>query len=129
MTAIQTVSRRTQGPPLCKPLAEVPSSRAAFLEAFPCLNPFSATSLSSIQQPLQELLLMPLDELRQVVPLDVPARSLDLFLCQAARGEPVLGVQAAGWRCNHSTHCGNMHLGCSHAEPCSLQPTAHAVSV
>ncbi len=78
-----------------EPLPEAPSSRVAFLETFPCLNPFTAAGLGARQCSLQELLHRPVDELRKLVP-DVPARSLNLFLCQAAWGKPVRGLQASG---------------------------------
>ncbi len=84
------------------PLTEAPSSRVAFLETFPCLNPFTAASLGACQCSLQELLHRPVDELRKLVP-DVPVQSLNLFLCQAAWGEPVRGLQASGRSsCNYA---------------------------
>ena len=91
MTAMKAVSQRSPG----RPLPEVPSRRAAFLEAFRCLNPFSAQHLAGLHCSLRELLLMPPDELKRLM-LELPARSLDLFMRQAALGEPVLGAQTLG---------------------------------
>jgi hypothetical protein len=95
LNAIRTVSQGPPGSPGQLP-AEAPSSRVvAFLEALPCLNPFSATSLAALPCSLQSLLHASTDELQERVP-EVPRRSLDLFLAQATWGTPVLGVQAAG---------------------------------
>ena len=91
VTAIKVVSQRGPG----TPLPEVPSRRAAFLEAFRCLNPFTAQQLASLRCSLRELLHRPPDELESLVP-GVPARSLHLFMRQAALGEPVLGAQTLG---------------------------------
>ena len=65
------------------------------LEAFRCLNPFSAQQLAGLRCSLRELLHRPPDELERLVP-GVPARSLHLFMRQAALGEPTLGVQTMG---------------------------------
>ena len=94
MSTIREYCQRSQGSS-CKPLAEAPSSRAAFLGALPCLNPFSAATLAGLPCSLQQLLRKPLDELKQLVP-EVPERALSLFLCQATWGEPVRGLHAAG---------------------------------
>ena len=91
VTAIKAVSQRSLG----TPLPEVPSRRAAFLEAFRCLNPFSAQQLAGLHCSLRELLHKPPDELKRLMP-ETPARSLDLFMRQAALGEPVLGAQTLG---------------------------------
>ncbi len=103
MSTIREYCQRSQGSSR-KPLTEEPSSRAAFLEAFPCLNPFSAAALAGLPCSLQQLLRKPLDELKQLAP-DVPERSLRLFLCQAAWGEPVRGVHAAGGSPHSCTIC------------------------
>ena len=97
VTAIRALSQHCQSLQGAsqEPLKEAPSSRVALLEAFPCLNPFTAASLGAHQCSLQELLHRPIDELRKLVP-DVPVRSLNLFLCQAAWGKPVRGLQASG---------------------------------
>ncbi len=100
---IREYCQRSQGSS-CGPLTEAPSSRAAFLEAFPCLNPFSAATLAGLPCSLQQLLHKPLDELKQLAP-DVPERSLRLFLCQSAWGEPVRRVQAAGGPCHGCIIC------------------------
>ena len=92
-TSREYCQRSQQSP--CRPLADAPSSRAAFLEALPCLNPFSAATLAGLPCSLQQLLRNPMTELRQLAP-EVPERSLSLFLCQAAWGQPVRGVQAPG---------------------------------
>ena len=91
VTAIKAVSQRSPG----RPLPEVPGRRAAFLEAFRCLNPFSAQQLAGLPCSLRELLHRPPDELERLMP-ELPARSLDLFMRQAALGEPVLGAQTLG---------------------------------
>ena len=97
MATVLEFCQRSQGLP-GQPLAEAPSSRAAFLEAFPCLNPFSAATLAGQPCSLQQLLHKPLGKLGTLAP-GVPQRSLKLFLCQAAWGEAVHGVQAAGGAC------------------------------
>ena len=91
VTAVKAGSQRSPG----RPLPEVPSRWAAFLEAFRCLNPFSAQQLAGLHCSLKELLHKPPDELKRLMP-EMPARSLDLFMCQAALGEPVLGAQTLG---------------------------------
>ena len=91
MTAIKALPQRSPG----GPLPEVPSRRAAFLEAFWCLNPFSAQQLAGLHCSLRELLHMPPDELKRLMP-ELPARSLDLFMHQAALGDPILGAQSLG---------------------------------
>ena len=97
LTAIRRVSQGPTGSPRQLP-AETPSSRVvAFLEALPCLNPFSAASLAALPCSLQSLLHASPKELQERVP-EVPRRSLNLFLAQATWGTPVLGVQAAGGR-------------------------------
>ena len=97
LTAIRTISQGHSRFPGQLP-AEAPSSRVvAFLEALPCLNPFSAASLAMLPCSLQSLLHASADELQERVP-EVPQRSLDLFLAQATWGTPVLGLQAAGGR-------------------------------
>ena len=93
VTAMKAVSQRS--PQGGRPLPEWPNPRAAFLEAFPCLNPFSAQQLASLQCSMKELLHRPPDELKRLVP-GLPARSLHLFMRQAALGEPVLGAQTLG---------------------------------
>lgn len=111
MATIGEHGQRSQCPP-CKPLAEAPSSRSAFLEALPCLNPFSAATLASLPCSLQQLLHKPPDELGELAP-EVPQRSLKLFSCQAAWGEAVRGVQAAGGSC---------HNCIARPEACSYRP-------
>ena len=113
VTAIREYCKRSQGFPR-GPLAEAPSSRAAFLEAFPCLNPFSAATLSGLPCTLQQLLHKPLAELRLAAP-EVPERSLSLFLRQAAWGQPVRGVHAAGRSCYSHDVCSDCTL-----HPCQL---------
>lgn len=71
---------------------EITSPRAAFLESFLSLNPFTAAKLAALPCSLQKLLCSIPEEqqhLSQLLP-EVPQRIFDLFFKQAASGVSVL---------------------------------------
>ncbi|BDA43161.1 probable protein SHORTAGE IN CHIASMATA 1 at N-terminal half [Coccomyxa sp. Obi] len=75
---------------------EILSSRAAFLESFPSLNPFTAAKLAALPCSLQQLLCSTPEEQEQLSQLlpEVPQHIFKLFFKQAASGVPVLQDQA-----------------------------------
>ncbi|KAK9915085.1 hypothetical protein WJX75_004552 [Coccomyxa subellipsoidea] len=76
---------------LAEQLTEAPSPRAAFLESFPSLNPFTAARLAALPCSMQQLLCSSPEDrqkLIQMVP-DIPQHSMELFFKQASWGAPV----------------------------------------
>lgn len=91
-------------------LTETPSPRAAFLESFPSLNPFTAARLAALPCSMQQLLCSSPEDrqkLIQMVP-DIPQHSLELFFKQASwgapvqQGEPKTAVLFSGLSCQYT---------------------------
>ncbi len=96
-------------------VSEIPSPRAAFLESFPSLNPFTAAKLAALPCSLQKLVCRTPEEqvhLSQLLP-EVPQRIFKLFSKQAGSGVPVLqGATSPASSIPSLFHSGQHDLSC-----------------